>query len=93
MGNMLRKKLVDSYSASDEHPERITLAWVPELTMLPHAIVYILVYRERIIIVLGTVHPGIGHIQVHAIITRFRNSHSVIFEGLNVKLHSQFYSC
>ena len=57
--------------------------------MLAHAIVYILVYRERVIIVLGTIHPSLGDIQVHAIITRFRNSHSVIFEGLNIKLHSQ----
>lgn len=61
--------------------------------MLAHAIVYIFVYRERIIIVLGTVHPALGDIQVHGIITRFRNSHSVMFEGLNVKLHSQIYSC
>jgi len=68
------------------------LASLGELTMLAHAIVNVLVYRERTIVVLGTVHPSFGDIQVYAIITRFRNSHSVMFKGLNVKLYSQLYS-
>ena len=57
--------------------------------MLAHAIVNVLVYRERIIVVLGTVHPILGNVQVHTIIPRFRNLHSVFFEGLIFKLHSQ----
>ena len=56
--------------------------------MLAHAIIYILVYREKIVVVFGAVHPSLGDIQVHAIITRFRYSHSVMFEGLNVNLQS-----
>jgi hypothetical protein len=54
--------------------------------MLAHAIVKILVDRERIVIVLGTVHPTLGDVQVHAIIPRFRNSHSVIFKGLILEI-------
>jgi hypothetical protein len=90
---MLRKKLVDSWSTPlGEHCEEKRLALVGELTMLAHAIVNVLVYRERIIVVLGTVHPSLGDVQVHAIIPRFMNSHSIIFKGLNVKLHSQLDS-
>jgi hypothetical protein len=62
---------------------------VGKLTMLAHAIVNILVYRKRIIVVLGTVHPILGDVQVHAVVTRFGDSHSVIFKGLDVKVHSQ----
>lgn len=51
--------------------------------MLAHAIIKPLVYWERIIVVLGTVHPTLGQVQVHAIIPGFRNLHSVLFKGLD----------
>lgn len=60
--------------------------------MLAHAIINFLVYRERVIVVLGAVHPTLGDVQVHTIIPRFGNSHSVFFKGLIVRLHSQFDS-
>ena len=62
------------------------------LTMLAHAIVNVLVYWERIIVVLGTVHPILGDVQVHTIIPRFRDLHSVFFKGLMFKLHGQLNS-
>jgi hypothetical protein len=67
-------------------------ASVGELTMLTHAFINVLVYRERIVVVLGTVHPGLGDVQVHAIKPRFWNSHSVIFKRLDVKMHNQLDS-
>ena len=60
--------------------------------MLAHAIVNVLVYRERIIVVLGAVHPILGDVQVHTIIPRFRDLHAVFFKGLMFKLHGQLDS-
>jgi hypothetical protein len=84
VGNMLRKKLVDSWSEPlVNNAKNKKLAMLSELTILAHAIIKLLVYWERIIVVLGTVHPSLGDVQVHAIIPRFRNLHSVLFKGLN----------
>jgi hypothetical protein len=61
------------------------LASVERLTTLAHAIIEILVYRKGIIVVFGSIHPILGDVQVHAIIPRFRNSHSVVFKRLIAK--------
>jgi hypothetical protein len=53
--------------------------------MLAHTVVEILVYRERIIIVLRSIHPDLGDVQVHAVITGLRNSHPVFCKWLIVK--------
>jgi len=52
--------------------------------MPAHTIVKILVYRERIIIVLRSIHPDLGDVQVHAVITGLRNSHPVFCKWLIV---------
>ena len=46
----------------------------------------------RIIVVFRTVHPILGDVQVHTIIPRFRDLHSVFFKGLIFKLHGQLDS-
>ena len=53
--------------------------------MLAHAIIKVLVYGERIIVVLGSIHPIFGYVQVHAVIPRFWNTHSVVFQRLIIQ--------
>ena len=61
------------------------VALAVQLTMLAHAIIKILVHGERIIVVLGSIHPIFGDVQVHAVIPRFRNTHSVVFQRLSIQ--------
>jgi hypothetical protein len=60
------------------------LALAVQLTMLAHAIIKALAYWKRIIVVLGSIHPNFRDVQVHAVIPRFRNTHSVAFQRLIV---------
>ena len=53
--------------------------------MLAHAVIKSLIYRERIVVVLGSVHPTLRDVQVYAVITRLGDLHSVFFEGLNAQ--------
>ncbi len=53
--------------------------------MLAHSIIKSLVYLERIVVVLRTVHPALRDVQVYGVIPRLGDLHSIFFEGLHAQ--------